>query len=96
MKKILARERLVLFQCEESLNISKGKKKLDKVVSGRVIKEEILLFGLRIRTKFHTEYCYPVIDMDDKQAIDSFEKTKKHVIEKCMDKICEYYNQGKQ
>lgn len=95
MKKILAKERCVLFLCEESLNLFKGKVKLDKVVSGRVIKEEVLFLGFRIRTKFYAEYCYPEIDMDDKQAVDSFWKTKKHVIEKCMNKICEYYNQGK-
>lgn len=34
----------IVYRREESLNLFKGKKKLDKVVSGRVLREQIKLF----------------------------------------------------
>lgn len=42
----------IVYRREESLNLFDGKKKLDKVVSGRVFKEQINFFGFTIRTKF--------------------------------------------
>lgn len=36
----------IVYRREESLNLFEGKKKLDKVVSGRVFKEQIKLLGL--------------------------------------------------
>ena len=35
----------IVYRREESLNLFEGKKKLDKVVSGRVFKEQIKLLG---------------------------------------------------
>lgn len=41
----------IIYRREESLNLFEGKKKLDKVVSGRVIREQIKLFGFHRQDK---------------------------------------------
>ena len=53
--KIFKIESSIVFRCEESLNLFSGKK-LDKVVSGRIIKEVIWLFGFKARVKYQAEY----------------------------------------
>ena len=47
----------IVYRREESLNLFDGKKKLDKVVSGRVFKEQIKFFGFTIRTKFSIRFA---------------------------------------
>ena len=47
----------IIYRREESLNLFEGKKKLDKVVSGRVIREQIKLFGFTVRTKYFYQIC---------------------------------------
>lgn len=47
----------IVYRREESLNLFDGKKKLDKVVSGRVFKEQIKFFGFAIRTKFFIRFA---------------------------------------
>ena len=49
----------IVYRREESLNLFKGKKKLDKVVSGRVLREQIKLFGFIVRTKYIYQICCP-------------------------------------
>lgn len=41
----------IVYRREESLNLFDGKKKLDKVVSGRVFKEQIKLLGFTKQDK---------------------------------------------
>lgn len=41
----------IVYRREESLNLFEGKKKLDKVVSGRVFKEQIKLLGFTKQDK---------------------------------------------
>ena len=55
----------IVYRREESLNLFDGKKKLDKVVSGRVFKEQIKFFGFTIRTKFFYQICCPQVNMND-------------------------------
>lgn len=50
----------IVYRREESLNLFDGKKKLDKVVSGRVFKEQIKFFGFAIRTKFFLSDLLPI------------------------------------
>lgn len=93
--KILKIESSIVFRCEESLDLYDGKKKLDKVVSGRVIKEVIEFLGIKLRVKYQAEYCCPVIDKEDLHVRNLLEKAAKSVKEKCENKIRNYYNNGR-
>lgn len=68
---------------------------LDKVVSGRIIKEVIWLFGFKVRVKYQAEYCSPIIDREDIFVKDALGKALRSVKEKCECKVCDYYNSGK-
>lgn len=59
----------IVYHREESLNLFKGKKKLDKVVSGRVLREQIKLFGFIVRTKYIYQICCPLVDMNDTHEV---------------------------
>lgn len=93
--KIFKIESSIVFRCEESLNLFSGKKKLDKVVSGRIIKEVIWLFGFKARVKYQAEYCSPVVDREDIFTKNALDKALRSVKEKCECKVCDYYNSGK-
>lgn len=95
MKKIFKVESSIIFRCEESLNL-KGEKgeKLDKVVSGRVIRETITFLGFKLRRKYKTEYCYPQIDFNDVHQRSAYDKAKASAFEKCENKAADYYNKG--
>lgn len=82
----------IVYRREESLNLFDGKKKLDKVVSGRVVKEQILLFGHILRTKFVYSICLPQIDKNDVHANGMLEKVKGFVEKECKNKVVEYSN----
>lgn len=93
--KIFNVESSIVFRCEESLNLFFKGKKLDKVVSGRIIKEVIWLFGFKVRVKYQAEYCSPIIDREDIFVKDALDKALRSVKEKCECKVCDYYNSGK-
>lgn len=93
--KIFKIESSIVFRCEESLNLFSGKKKLDKVISGRIIKETIWLFGFKARVKYQAEYCSPVVDREDIFTKNALDKALRSVKEKCEYKVCDYYNSGK-
>lgn len=93
--KIFNVESSIVFRCEESLNFFFKGKKLDKVVSGRIIKEVIWLFGFKVRVKYQAEYCSPIIDREDIFVRDALDKALRSVKEKCECKVCDYYNSGK-
>lgn len=88
-------ESSIIFRCEEILNLKDEKgKKLDKVVSGRVIRETITFLGFKLRKKYKTEYCYPQIDFNDVHQRSAYDKVKASVLEKCENKAADYYNNG--
>lgn len=93
--KIFNVESSIVFRCEESLNLFSKGKMLDKVVSGRIIKEVIWLFGFKVRVKYQAEYCSPIIDREDIFVKDALGKALRSVKEKCECKVCDYYNSGK-
>lgn len=88
-------ESSIIFRCEESLNLLDEKgKKLDKVVSGRIIRETITFLGITLRRKYKTEYCYPQVDLNDAYIKGAYERAKASALEKCENKAAEYYNKG--
>ena len=66
----------IVYRREESLNLFEGKKKLDKVVSGRVFKEQIKLLGFTIRTKYFYQICCPQVNMNDANSTSKCKITK--------------------
>lgn len=64
----------IIYRREESLNLFEGKKKLDKVVSGRVIREQIKLFGFTVRTKYFYQICCPQVNMNDTHEVCTLNK----------------------
>lgn len=93
--KIFKVESSIIFRYEESLNLYSCGKKLDKVVSGRIVKEVIWIFGFKARVKYQAEYCSPIVDKEDVLTKNALDKTIRSVKEKCECKVCEYYNRGK-
>ena len=47
----------IVYRREECWNLFEGKKKLDKVVSDRVVKEQIKFLDFTIRTKYCCKIC---------------------------------------
>lgn len=90
LEKIFSVKTDIVYRREESLNLFDGKKKLDKVVSGRVFKEQIRLFGKVVRTKFTYQICLPQVDKNDIHAIGILERIKGLVVYECKNKIREY------
>ncbi len=88
--KILSAETEIVYRREESLNLFDGKKKLDKVVSGRVLREQIKLFGYVVRTKYIYQVCIPLVDKDDAYATGALGRIKGFVEKECKDKVLEY------
>lgn len=82
----------IVYRREESLNLFDGKKKLDKVVSGRVFKEQIKFFGFTIRTKFFYQICCPQVNMDDTLEVIVLNKVEDFVRTECYNKVVEYSN----
>ena len=80
----------IVYRREESLNLFKGKKKLDKVVSGRVLREQIKLFGFTIRTKFFYQICCPSVDMNDIHEVSELYRVENLVRTACYNKVVEY------
>lgn len=90
--KLFKVESSIIFRCEESLNLTPGKKKLDKVVSGRVIKETIKILGIKVRTRYRAAYCVPIIDKENALAKSALDKVVMSVKDECICKMCDYYN----
>lgn len=82
----------IVYRREESLNLFDGKKKLDKVVSGRVLREQIKLFGFAIRTKFFYQICCPSVDMNDTHEVLELYRVENLVRTACYNKVVEYSN----
>lgn len=82
----------IVYRREESLNLFKGKKKLDKVVSGRELREQIKLFGFTIRTKYFYQICCPQVNMNDIHEVCVLGKVEDLVRTKCYNKVVEYSN----
>lgn len=89
-RKILSVETEIVYRREESINLFEGKKKLDKVVSGRVSKEQIKLFGYVIRTKYTYQICLPQIDDDNAYEVGALFRIKGFVENECRNKVLEY------
>lgn len=90
--KIFKIESSIVFRCEESLNLFSGKKKLDKVVSGRIIKEIVKILGIKVRTRYRAVYCFPIIDKENALVKSALDKVVRSVKDKCICKMCDYYN----
>lgn len=82
----------IVYRREESLNLFDGKKKLDKVVSGRVIREQIKLFGFIVRTKYFYQICCPQVNMNDTHEVIVLNKVEDLVRTECYNKVVEYSN----
>lgn len=82
----------IVYRREESLNLFDGKKKLDKVVSGRVFKEQIKFFGFAIRTKFFYQICCPSVNMNDTHEVSVLGKVEDLVRTECYNNVVEYSN----
>lgn len=82
----------IVYRREESLNLFYGKKKLDKVVSGRVIREQIKLFGFTIRTKYTFQICIPQVNMNVPHEVCTLNRVKDLVRTECYNKVVEYSN----
>ena len=82
----------IVYRREESLNLFDGKKKLDKVVSGRVFKEQIKFFGFAIRTKYFCQICCPQVNMNDIHEVCVLGKVEDLVRTECYNKVVEYSN----
>ena len=82
----------IVYRREESLNLFEGKNKLDKVVSGRVIREQIKLFGFAIRTKYTFQICIPQVNMNDTYQVCTLNRVKDLVKTECYNKVVEYSN----
>lgn len=80
----------IIYRREESLNLFEGKKKLDKVVSGRVIREQIKLFGFIVRTKYIYQICCPLVDMNDTHEVSELYRVENLVRTACYNKVVEY------
>lgn len=78
----------IVYRREESLNLFDGKKKLDKVVSGRVFKEQIFT----IRTKFFYQICCPQVNMNDTHEACTLNRVEDLVRTECYNKVVEYSN----
>lgn len=90
--KIITVKTNIVYRRQESLNFFDGKKKLDKVVSGRVIREEIRLFGFTIRTKYIYQICCPQVNMNDAHEVCTLNKVEDLVRTECYNKVVEYSN----
>lgn len=82
----------IVYRREESLNLFYGKKKLDKVVSGRVFKEQIKLLGFTIRTKYFYLICCPQVNMNATHEVCALERVEDLVRTECYNKVVEYSN----
>lgn len=82
----------IVYRREESLNLFDGKKKLDKVVSGRVMREQIKLFGFTVRTKYFYQICCPQVNMNDTHEVCTLNKVEDLVRTECYNKVVEYSN----
>lgn len=80
----------IVYRREESLNLFDGKKKLDKVVSGRVFKEQIKFFGFAIRTKYFCQICCPQVNMNNTYEVIVLNKVEDLVRTECYNKVVEY------
>lgn len=80
----------IVYRREESYNLFDGKKKLDKVVSGRVFKEQIKFFGFAIRTKYFCQICCPQVNMNDIHEVSVLGKVEDLVRTECYNKVVEY------
>lgn len=80
----------IVYHREESLNLFKGKKKIDKVVSGRVLREQIKLFGFIVRTKYIYQICCPLVDMNDTPEVSELYRVEDLVRTACYNKVVEY------
>lgn len=92
MLKIFSVKTDIVYHREESLNLFEGKKKLDKVVSGRVIKEQVKVFGFVVRTKYIYQICLPQVDKDNAYQVGILGKVKGFVEDECKRKVNEYSN----
>lgn len=81
----------IVYRREESLNLFDGKKKLDKVVSGRVFKEQIKLLGFS-RTKYFYQICCPQVNMNDTHEVCTLNRVEDLVRTECYNKVVEYSN----
>lgn len=82
----------IVYRREESLNLFDGKKKLDKVVSGRVLREQIKLFGFIVRTKCFYQICCPQVNMNDTHEVFELYRVDNLVRTECYNKVVEYSN----
>ena len=82
----------IVYRREESLNLFYGKKKLDKVVSGRVVRERIKLFGFVIRTKYIYQICCPKVNTNNTYEVCTLSRIEDLVRTECYNKVVEYSN----
>ena len=82
----------IVYRREESLNLFDGKKKLDKVVSGLVFKEQIKLLCFTIRTKYFYQIFSPQVNMNDTHEVVVLNKVEDLVRTECYNKVVEYSN----
>ena len=82
----------IVYRREESLNLFEGKKKLDKVVSGRVFKEQIKLLGLPSGQSIFYQICCPQVNMNDTHEACTLNRVEDLVRTECYNKVVEYSN----
>lgn len=86
--KLFEKTQVIVYRVEESLNLYDGKKKLDKVVSGRIIKSTVKLLGF-VKAKYKYEVNIPMLDEGDAQAKERLQEVLQSVVQKCTAKIKE-------
>lgn len=82
----------IVYRREESLNLFDGKNKLDKVVSGRVLREQIKLFGFIVRTKYFYQICCPQVNINYTYEVFELYRVNNLVRTACYNKVVEYSN----
>lgn len=87
--KLFEKTQVIVYRVEESLNLYDGKKKLDKVVSGRILKSTTKLFGFG-KTKYKYEVNIPMFDKEDAQTKERLQEVLQSVVQKCEAKIKEW------
>lgn len=82
----------IVYRREESLNLFDGKKKLDKVVSGRGIQGANQVLWFYHQNKVFYQICCPQVNMNDTHEACTLNRVEDLVRTECYNKVVEYSN----
>lgn len=86
--KLYNKKQDIVYMVEETLNLYDGKKKIDKVVSGRVIKTTFKLLCFS-KVKYKYQVNIPKLGKTDSKSDERFREVFESVCKKCTTKIKE-------